>query len=702
MTLTLPALLSMFSLLAISAGVYFLSMRAKLPYTVMLVAVGAFVLVPLSFLSPFSFLRAFTLTPEILLYIFLPILIFESAYNINVRRLFEDIGAISALSVLSLLVSAMVVSTGLYWLLPFIGFDVPFIVCLLFGALISATDPVAVLALFKEVGAPRRLTLLFEGESIFNDGTAVALFLVILGVAEYGWHGISSIAWGGIDFLVMVVGGILLGLVIGGMFVKAVDGARSNEFVQIALMIVLAHLTFLVSDHISEHFTLFGHHFHISAIISTAVASIVMGNYGRAKILPHAQEFVEKFWTASAFLANSLVFLLIGFIFAAFPIQIFAFSTAVVTAVLVTALARAVSIYPVVWTLNTVTRQAHIPRSWQHLLAWGSLRGALAITMVLLVPDTLVIPGWELPGTPKEFLMALTVGCIFATLFIKATTIQAIVRRLKIDALSDLEQMEYQEASALIQLRALDRIARFSKKGYIDSYTAGVLERDHRDRLRRASISCKRQMQRNPEAIIGERVLRLYAIGVEREMLDTLYDYGEVNEKVYRRILAKLTVQYERIESGSKEVNSSEEGTDILTWLASGMKRYVSPGRLVFSEEDRYLYYRTQTILSRSALRMLKHLDMQCAPMLFGEGAIRNVQAVYEQFLAGSTSKLEGVAESIPQKAKILSERFARRSVLESESHILEELARQSMITPKVAVALRSDIQRETEVRFEK
>ena len=702
MILTLPALLSMFSLLAISAGVYFLSLRAKLPYTVMLVAVGAFVLVPLSMLPPFAFLREFTLTPEVLLYIFLPILIFESAYNIDIRRLFENLRAISALAVFSLLISAIAVSVGLYVLFPFIGLDIPFAVCLLFGALISATDPVAVLALFKEVGAPRRLTLLFEGESIFNDGTAVALFLVVLGVMANGWEGISSVAWGGVDFLVMIIGGILLGLLIGGLFVKAIDGARSNEFVQIALMIVLAHLTFLISDYISEHFVFLGREFHISAIISTAIASIVVGNYGRAKVLPHAQEFVEKFWTATAFLANSLVFLLIGFIFVALPINIVPFIPAMLLAVLVVAVARMISIYPVVWGVNALGREQHIPRTWQHLLAWGSLRGALAIAMVLLIPDTTTVPGWSLEATPKEFILALTLGCIFATLFIKATTIQSVVSRLGIDTLSDLERLEYQEASALIHLRALERISRFSKKGYIDARTAEVLESDHRALLRQACLACKRQMGKHPEGVIGERVLRLYMIGIERETLDTLYDYGEVNEKVYRRVLSKLTLQYERVESGQGSVDASEEGTDVLDRLATGLKKVLTPKRLVYTDEDMYMYYRTQTILSRSAIASLRHLDAHYATVLFGERAPDRIREVYEGFLAGSTRKLQDIIDKIPQKAEVLSERFARRAILEAESGILEELSHRTMVTPKVAIALQEMIEKQSHKECEK
>lgn len=178
----LSALSAILLLLAASVT-YVLSKKFKFPYTVALVAIG-FAVGGASMAFPaIGFLDDFRLTPEVLLYVFLPILLFESAYNIQYKELLKNVRSVSLLAIVSLVVSAVLVGFGLKYALAFMGIEVPIIVTLLFGALISATDPVAVLALFKELGAPKRLTLVFEGESLFNDGTALALFLVILGIA---------------------------------------------------------------------------------------------------------------------------------------------------------------------------------------------------------------------------------------------------------------------------------------------------------------------------------------------------------------------------------------------------------------------------------------------------------------------------------------------------------------------------------------
>ncbi|MDQ1343528.1 MAG: monovalent cation:H+ antiporter, family [Patescibacteria group bacterium] len=175
--------LSLVLLLVIAAGVSYWAGRSKIPATVALVTAGMTIALVTKF-GFAGFLDDFELTPEMLFYVFLPILLFESAYNVRYKELLRNIRSISLLSVVSLIISAFFIAFGMRYGLLLFGIDVPLEVTLLFGALISATDTAAVLAVFKELGVPRRLNLIFEGESLFNDGTAIALFLVVLGIVE--------------------------------------------------------------------------------------------------------------------------------------------------------------------------------------------------------------------------------------------------------------------------------------------------------------------------------------------------------------------------------------------------------------------------------------------------------------------------------------------------------------------------------------
>lgn len=164
----LTSILSLFFLLTISVFTYIFSKKINFPYTVSLLIVGL-ILIPLSKIELFSFINDFELTPNILFYVFLPILIFESAYNMNYRQIMKNWKSISGLAIFWLLISAVIIAGAMYFIFPFFGLNIPFLVCLLFWSLISATDPVAVLSIFKSIWAPRRLTLIFEWESLFND-----------------------------------------------------------------------------------------------------------------------------------------------------------------------------------------------------------------------------------------------------------------------------------------------------------------------------------------------------------------------------------------------------------------------------------------------------------------------------------------------------------------------------------------------------
>jgi monovalent cation:H+ antiporter, CPA1 family len=513
--LTANATLAIFAMIGISSLAIFWAKRVKLPHTVFLVIIGL-LLGLLAQLPAFSFFTEFSLTPELLFFLLLPTLLFESAYNINVRRMVEDTPIILILSILGLLISTIIIGGTLYLLLQFIGLNVPFIVTLIFGALISATDPVAVLALFKEYGAPRRLSLIFEGESLFNDATAVALFLVLLGVAQFGFHGFETILEGSLTFTSMMLGGVLFGVVVGGIFTKLIGLTRENEIASISLTIVLAHITFILAEILSHQIRIGDFHLAISPIIATTVAALLMGNYGRSKIHPRAEEFVENLWSQLAFISNSLIFILIGILFIDVVQLTVDLLLVIVTTILIVALARAMSIYPLLGIFNLVSKKSvQIPLPWQHLLSWGSLRGALAVTMVLLIPDDLSFQNWNLSVSPKEFLLTITVGCIFATLFIKATTIKTFMRRLKLDELTPIEAVEADEARALIHHEVANKIELYEERGYIDPEIATVIKIDH---LTKYQMACQ-DLESVDTKNLALRVLRMYAIGMKKSTL---------------------------------------------------------------------------------------------------------------------------------------------------------------------------------------
>jgi monovalent cation:H+ antiporter, CPA1 family len=685
--MTVTSLLALFSLLAVSCLTYFAAARFKVPFTVLLVAVGL-LLVPLAQTPVFAFLKDFQLTPELLFYIFLPILIFESAYNIKVRKIQENILSISLLAVVSLLISVALVAVGLYYLFGVFGLIVPPIVLLLFGALISATDPVAVLALFKEYGAPRRLSLIFEGESLFNDGTAVALFLVLLEVAYKGYHGVSTMGEGIFLFASMVVGGIAFGLAMGLGFSKLIEATRSNENVSIILMLVLAHLTFILAEVISHHAVIAGVEIKVSAIIATTIASIVMGNYGRYKVDPHAEEFVEKFWAQFAFMINALVFILMGLLFAALPIRIMDFILPIGIAILVVAIGRALSIYPVVGFLNWLKKEEHIPMSWQNLLAWGSLRGALAVTMVLMIPADWRPDGWVYEYSPRDFIMALTIGCIYATLFIKAITIGPMIRKMGLNQLTDVEKVEYRDAACYIHAHAMQRMEKLCDKGYVDatSFKAVVTDMD------KTYEAARRRFKVTDKPLLAHAALNIHALGIERYYLHDLFVHGEVNDWIVRRIQSVINDQIDKLEHGETlaEHPGSVKGDwlDLLVdWLHAHSPRYQERAFI-----EKFLYYRAKIIITRKVIKEMTEFSEANVKLFTAD----DVKPVIDRYRAYNKSAKEQVAKLLAQHGAELEKINAKLASKAAEKHqheLLDELLHRELITPKVHISLRHKLE---------
>jgi CPA1 family monovalent cation:H+ antiporter len=679
-------------MLAASSLSYFAAKRVHIPHTVLLVIIGV-LFVPLSLFDPFSFLTEFSLTPELLFYLFLPALIFESAFNMNIRRMVDDFPVISLLAVGSLLVSSFLIAGALTFVLHLLGFNIPFLVALIFGALISSTDPVAVLALFKEVGAPRRLSLIFEGESLFNDATSLALFLVILEIAIAGYHGVGSIFDGAIMFISMLLGGIVFGLIMGGIFAKLVGFARSNEFVSITLTIVLAHLTFILAELIS-HTNFFGASIHLSSIIATTIASMVMGNYGRSKISPRAEEFVEKFWGQFAFIVNSLIFILIGMLTVSLPASTPEFIIPILVTIGVVAAARAISVYPFVTLYNSFTEKARVvPGAWQHLLAWGSLRGALAVTMVLIIPPSLEFAGWDHPFSAQEFILAITVGCIFATLFIKATTITPMIRRLKVDALKDIEKLEYHEARTLIHGTVLQKLSQYASKGYISRSLFEDLHKSHTERHKKSYEAC----DITGLDALSYQVLRLYAIGVEKKHMKELLHYGEVDELTYKRVVSKLTIQQEHVEAGKprEEIHTYVDNKDVFEILAGYLRRWMHRPSLDETLRQQYMYYRALSIIARKVLKAISELKEEANGKAFSPQSLERTIELYTKFRENSTCKMEELEMQYPWLTRRLSEELAQKAAFKVEEQLLEELYEKEMITPKVYITLRDEFEHE-------
>jgi CPA1 family monovalent cation:H+ antiporter len=354
-------------LLAIAMAVAIAARRLRLPYTMGLTLVGVGIALAKVDIGA-------ALTHDFIFYVILPPLLFEAALALGWRDLRADAGVLLALSTLGTVIAAAFVAVGAAFLMHW-----PAPVAFVFGALIAATDPVAVIAMFKDNGVGGRLRTLLEAESLFNDAAAAILFSVAV-----GFNAASSVNAGaiGMGLVWSICGGALIGAACAGAAILLASRSREH-MVEVALTVLAAYGAFLAAEQA-----------HASGILATVAAGLVVGNVGvfseRANISEKAKEFALEFWDFAAFLANSAVFPLMGLAIGA---TVFAPRSAILFAgviVLVLA-ARALSVYSIS-LLFARTRQA-VPTPFQHVLWWGGLRGALALAFALSLPQTLAHRG---------------------------------------------------------------------------------------------------------------------------------------------------------------------------------------------------------------------------------------------------------------------------------------------------------------------
>ncbi len=685
--MTIDVYLSIFTLMLISLGVNVLSLKTRIPYTVLLVLAGS-LLVPLSSIDVLSFITSFQLSPELLFFVFLPVLIFESGYNMKVRNLKENKYAISMLAITGLLISTFVIGFAGHWVFQLLGFDIPLIVTLLFGAIISATDPVAVLALFKECGVPHRLTLLFEGESLFNDGTAFAMFLVFLDIMVHGYHGFPTILQGVIEFSIMILGGIVFGLLMGFAFSKMIEWVKGHEHLEITLTLLVAHFTFILAELISEDLVIGGYNIHVSSIIATLFSSLVLGNYGKLKMSAEVEQYMEKFWGYFAFLANSLVFILMGSLFISLFIGFDIPILPILAIILVVVVARAVSIYASIGIANNIKTEENIPLVWQHLMSWGSLRGSLAVIMVMLIPDDLSLPNWPYDFSIKEFVMAITIGSIYFSLFFQAPTIEKMVRVLKIDALLPHEELSYYKSKAIIYHEITNKIEELFSHHEISRAQYEKFKSEYQRLHQQITRQCHKKSLDSTHVV--ENILRIYTLSLQKKELIKMFRRQEITESVFTRNLDILEIQTEKVEKDKPKIESINRY--LVSWYDSLMNFIHYVFYVPFNKEKKqelYLYYRTQHKLISKVLDELYHLKETPLIEIFDDPmALESVIAIYTDLKRKAEQDMQRELRSNQALLDELNERSAKALFKTVQNEKLKELLDNEIITNKLYAQL--------------
>ena len=515
--------------------------KIKLPYTVALVLVG----LGISFVNDIPLLADFRALifpiteqteqiqslitsvsiEEVVLALFVAPLVFEASLHIHWNKLRKDLLPILLLAAPGLLIASFIVG----WIIERTT-DIPFAIAIAFGALISATDPVAVIAFFRSLGVSKRLAILVEGESLFNDGISMVIFLIAL---DLGTGVIPEFnLWDTLGIFTQEAGGgILIGLVLG-VFASVFLIRLDDHLIETTLTMAVAFGAYVVATQ-----------FHTSGILAVVAAGVYVGSWGLHNVSPTTRIALDNFWEFLSFTANSVLFLLIGL--RIHVIELWQNLLPIAYAIVAILLSRGVVVY-LMSELSARLGNA-IPVKFRHVMYWGGLRGAVSLALALSLGSI----------SEANTIQAMTFGVVLFTLTAQGLTIGGLIKRLNLSEITQQADAQHRLAKLLV--------SRAEKHGLARLYHEGMLAESIWQALSQVSdAETLAILEKNPE--MEQTIL----IETRREMLKTgraelaeIFRRNTISEEVYQEELARLDERiqvWERIED-SFDTLHQKEGT---------------------------------------------------------------------------------------------------------------------------------------------
>ncbi|MBU0511678.1 MAG: Na+/H+ antiporter [Chloroflexi bacterium] len=485
-------------LLLIAALVGVVTRQLRVPYTVGLVLIG----LALSLRGKMNI----EVPPELFLGLLVPPLIFEAAFHLSINDLRRDMAPILMLAIPGVLITTFLVGAVITW-----GTGIPFPLALVFGALVAATDPVAVVALFRSLGVPKRLQVLLEGESLFNDGTAIVIFHLMLVIAVSGHFSLTESL---LDFVVVAGGGLVVGLILGILISQAISRI-DDPLIETALTTVLAFGAYLVAEEL-----------HVSGVLAVVAAGLVSGNIGPRGMSPSTRMLVYNFWDYAAFLANSFVFLLIGM---QIDLLILVANWQVIGwAILAVLIARAVGVYGLSWI------GPGIPRRFKHILYWGGLRGAISLALAMSLPAAL--------GTARDEIQAMTFGVVLFTLLVQGLTMKPLVQHMQLIQRSKAQdEYEGRHGRAVMARASYERLKNMYHEGLLSTHVWEILSTPLKQHAQGMADAVTETLHASPDLetnVIDTAIREL--LQTQRNSLTALMRDNIISEEIFSRLLGEV------------------------------------------------------------------------------------------------------------------------------------------------------------------
>jgi CPA1 family monovalent cation:H+ antiporter len=684
---TIYALLAIAMVLTVVSLLVPLAERFRLPHTVLLAIAG----MSMGFLGSwiiagdiklgalgdaFVGLDQLEVGTDMFLPLFLPPLLFTAGLTIDVRRLFDEVSAVLLLAVVAVLVCIACVA-GVVHLAT--GMDI--VVCLLLGTVVSTTDPAAVIGIFRDVGAPKRLSILAEGESLLNDAVAIAAFGLFMGILvaraspDPTDAAIAAGPAGAIGvFLREFVGGLVVGFVMARAAMVVLPRLGESDAAIASVSVSLCYLSFLLADR----------YLHVSGVVSVVIAALTVAAYGPTHLHPRQWTALRQLWAQLEFWANCLIFVLASMVAANVLLQIGWLYVWALGAVAVGAfLARGLVVFGMLPVLEKVRLVQPVDNRYKAILLWGGLRGAVTIVLAMVAAGN-----ERLPEDVRQFIALSAVLFVLFTLFVNATTLGLVMHILGLDRLSRLE------------LALRDRVLALSKVN-VDRHLQQIM-RVHNARVEGIAADPASAGEAEIEDVPAELALDLderVKVGLvtlctrEKELYLELFE----QQILSRRMVAQLAARADRLidtvrdrgvagyEEWQRNISLPDTGFRVALWL---QRRLGFERPLTERLADRFEIL----MVSQSVLGELAAFNVSSVADLLGADAETKLAAVIESRQDAVDSSLRALSLQYPGYAESIQARQLERAAIRFESAEYARRLHEGIISREVYDDLRHQI----------
>lgn len=633
-----------------------LAARLRLPYSVILAALGIMIAVGATLLLRTQYTDALNPVAEailnipirsnVFLYVFLPTLIFQATLGMNLRRMVDDWVPILVLAVVAVFVATLTVGYALSW-----ASTLPIAVCLLVGAIVSTTDPSAVVGIFRSISAPRRLARIIEGESLLNDAAAIALFGLFMGFVMLGVPDPDP-REAFIRFPLIMVGGAITGWLVARFAVWIMAAFERHERAQISVSVALPYLAFIGAEQLVG----------TSGVIAVVAAGLTLNLTGPGRLPPQAWNNLREVWDLLAHWAGALIFVLAALLIPRILEEVRAEDFLLILVVIVAAIvARVVILFGLLPLLTGLRVSPVVERPYRVAILWGGLRGAVTLALALAVTES-----FRVPAETKRVVAILATGFTLFTLIVQGTTLRWVISKLGLDRLSPLDQALSNQVIAVALQTVREDVAKTTENYELTRDIVRTEAKRFAERLNTAVEAA----EENAEILDRDRItLGLIALaGAERDMVLDQSRERTISTALAEQLLADADRLIEATRTGGR------------TGYGRAARASVSYGRIfraavflhnrlgVSAPLARMTADRFELLLAQRLI--LRDLDG------FIDGRIRRIHGrrvaeLLHELLARRTetvdTALEGLRLQYPGYAEEIERRFIRRTALRLE-----------------------------------